>query len=210
MLSQILQCLTTHCNRFWKCIALLLLWDRFCSISHYAESECFPLHFRFCSVFLYTESESCITLSQILQFLQLCWVRLCSVSVPDRVVRVQQALFNSPLGIWAENKYMLLCIVAMPLRRLNLWRVSVWFICAWDLGLWIYSKIWASKVLGSQAKPPMWEALESVESHVAEANVNQSALEQKPGWTHLLQCQRRISCVSIYKFLVTNRRKDNS
>jgi hypothetical protein len=49
------------------------------------------------------------------------------------------------------------------------------------MGLWICGKIWASQAKESQAKLSGWEALRSIQSHVAEVNVNQSALGQMPG-----------------------------
>jgi hypothetical protein len=50
--------------------------------------------------------------------------------VPDRVVQVQQALFNLPMGMRSERKYVSLYIVAVLLCSLNLGCVSVWFISA--------------------------------------------------------------------------------
>ncbi len=41
-----------------------------------------------------------------------------------------------------------------------------------------------SQVEESQVKTPAREALRSVPSHVAEVNVNQTALGQRPRWTH--------------------------
>jgi hypothetical protein len=77
---------------------------------------------------------------------------------------------------------------------------------AWDLGFWIYSLIWESQAEDSEAKPPVWDALRSILSHVAEANVNQSALGPKPEWTHSVQC---LSRSSMYMSLVTNQWRDN-
>jgi hypothetical protein len=134
---------------------------------------------------------------------------LIRILVPDKVVWVQQVLFNTPMGMRSKGKYVLLYIVAVLLCCLNLWCVSVWFISAWVLGLCIYSKIWASQAEDSQGRPQVWEALRSALSQVAEANGNQSALEQKPRWTHFLQCQRRHSRSRMYKSLVAGQCRNN-
>ncbi len=119
-------------------------------------------------------------------------VNFATIHVPDRVFRSSRP---SSTYLWEcgvkENMYR--CIVAVVLCYLNLWCASLWFISAWFLGLWIYRKICASQAEDSQAKPSSWEALRSVLKSYGKVNVNQSALGQKPGWTHLLCAQVCIS-----------------
>ncbi len=120
------------------------------------------------------------------------------------VVRVQQALFNLPMGMWTEGNMchctQLLCCCVVLTCDVYQSEISA-------LGLWIYSKIQPSQAEDSQVKLPAWEALRSILAHVAEANVNQSALGQKLGWTHSLQCHQRLSQSSMYKSPVTDQCK---
>jgi hypothetical protein len=96
-----------HINNFLIIANLNILFH----IDHYAQKHCLSL-----LKTIIVPANFLSFMSYIVTVLHTTVVRFEHIiTVSDRVVRVQQALFNSPMEMWAEWKYVLFYIVAVLL-----------------------------------------------------------------------------------------------
>ncbi len=126
-------------------------------------------------------------------------------SVPDKVIWGQLALFNSRMRTWIKRELVSLYIVAILPCILNCDEYSIYVIykCL-RFGTFDLQQDLGKPSRGSQAKPPAWEALKSIPSHMAGVNGKQYTLGQRLGWSHSQQCQQRISHSSMYESMITD------